>query len=130
MLVGGIAVLAAYAFERDDDGYISTDKHRLDSATHAITSQDIDLGEEAVKSGSRRGSRRCPDSGRSRATGLRWHRTDAAVDHYLADVAYDELVDFHGDDPEFELHEGGKPRTAPETQNFWVAQSEGTASRS
>ena len=126
LLVGGIAVLAAYAFERDDDGYISTDKHRLDSATHAITSQDIDLGEEAVKWAPDEvlGDVRIQvEAARPAFVGI---GPDAAVDRYLADVAYDELVDFHGDDPEFELHEGGKPRTAPETQDFWVAQSEGT----
>ena len=41
LLVGGIAVLAAYAFGRDDDGYFKTDRQRLESATYAIITEDI-----------------------------------------------------------------------------------------
>ena len=37
LLLGGIAVLAAYAFGRDDDGYFNTDRKPLRSATFAIT---------------------------------------------------------------------------------------------
>jgi hypothetical protein len=33
LLVGGIAVLAAYAFDRDDDGYFNSDRKQLDSHT-------------------------------------------------------------------------------------------------
>src|SRR5215207_8170863 len=46
LLVGGIAVLAAYAFGRDDDGYFTSDRQQLESATYAITTEDIDLGVE------------------------------------------------------------------------------------
>jgi hypothetical protein len=48
LLVGGIAVLAAYAFGRDDDGYFSSDRQRLESATYAIITEDIDLGVDEV----------------------------------------------------------------------------------
>src|SRR4051812_48608754 len=48
LLVGGIAVLAAYAFGRDDDGYFNTDRKQLDSATYAITTRDIDLGTDEL----------------------------------------------------------------------------------
>ena len=48
------------------------------------------------------------------------------VDRYLGDVAHDELIDFHGDDPEFTPHEGSAPRTPPGDQDFWVAESEGS----
>jgi hypothetical protein len=44
----GIAVLAAYAFGRDDDGYLNPDRQQLDSATYAITTEDIDLGVDEV----------------------------------------------------------------------------------
>ena len=43
LLLGGIAVLAAYAFGRDD-GYFNSDRKPLQSATYAITTQNIDLG--------------------------------------------------------------------------------------
>ena len=48
LLVGGIAVLAAYAFGRDDDGYFNSDRQQLESATYAIITEDIDLGVDEV----------------------------------------------------------------------------------
>ena len=48
LLVGGIAVLAAYAFGRDDDGYFNSDRQQLETATYAITTEDIDLGVDEV----------------------------------------------------------------------------------
>jgi hypothetical protein len=33
LLVGGIAVLTAYAFGRDDDGYFNSDRQQLESST-------------------------------------------------------------------------------------------------
>jgi hypothetical protein len=125
LLIGGIAVLAAYLFDRDD-GYFNSDRRQLESATYAITSEEIDLrideidwvpdeilgevrirveGEEPVFVGIGR---------------------DSDVDRYLGDVARDELIDFDGDEPEFERHAGGSPRTPPGEQGFWVAESEGS----
>jgi hypothetical protein len=50
---------------------------------------------------------------------------DSDVDRYLGGVVHDELIDFDGDHPEFDLHEGRAPRTPPGEQDFWVAESEG-----
>ena len=47
LLVGGVAVLAAHAFARDDDGYYTSDREQLESATYAMTSEEIDLGADA-----------------------------------------------------------------------------------
>jgi hypothetical protein len=33
LLLGGIAVIAAYAFGRDDDGYLTSDREHLESTT-------------------------------------------------------------------------------------------------
>jgi hypothetical protein len=52
--------------------------------------------------------------------------SDDDVDRYLGDVAHDELIDFDGDDPEFDLHQGRAPRVPPGEQDFWVAESEGS----
>jgi hypothetical protein len=126
LLIGGIAVMAAYAFERDDDGYFTTERHRLDSATHAITSEDIDLGEEALDWAPDEvlGDLRIQvESARPVFVGI---GPDADVERYLSGVAHDELVGFDGDDPEFELHGGGGPRVGPGDDDFWVAESEGT----
>jgi hypothetical protein len=126
LLIGGIAVLAAYAFARDDDGYFTSDRERLESATYAITTEDIDLGvdetdwapDEAL------GDVRVQVEGEEPVfVGI---GADDDVDRYLGDVAHDELTDFHDGAPEFVLHEGRAPRTPPGRQDFWVADSEGS----
>ena len=126
LLVGGIAVLAAYAFGRDDDGYFNSDRQQLDSATYAITTEDIDLGADEVDWAPDEilGKVRVQVEGEKPVfVGI---GPDADVDRYLGDVAHDELIDFDGDDPEFDLHEGRAPRTPPGEQDFWVAESEGS----
>jgi len=125
LLVGGIAVLAAYAFDRDD-GYFTSDRKPLDSATYAITTEDIDLGVGAFDWAPDKvlGKIRVQVEGNKPVfVGI---GSDDDVDRYLGDVAHDELIDFHGDDPEFDLHEGRAPRTPPGDQGFWAAQSEGS----
>jgi hypothetical protein len=125
LLAGGIAVLAAYAFGRDD-GYFNSDRKQLDSATYAITTEDIDLGVDEADW--------APDEilgdVRVRVEGEKpvfvGIGPDDDVDSYLVDVDHDQLIDFHGDDPELDPHEGGAPRTPPGEQDFWVAYSEGS----
>jgi hypothetical protein len=125
LLLGGIAVMAAYAFARDDDGYFTSDQTQLESATHAITSEDIDLGAEATDWAPDEilGNVRIQVEGDQPVfVGI---GSDTDVDRYLSGVAYDGLTDFDGDDPEFELHDGGRPRGAPADQKFWVAETQG-----
>lgn len=45
---------------------------------------------------------------------------------YLSRVAFDELTDFDDGEAQFDLHEGGKPRTPPGEQDFWAAEVEGS----
>jgi hypothetical protein len=126
LVVGGIAVLAAYAFGRDDDGYFNSDRQQLDSATYAIITEDIDLGVDEVDWAPDKilGNIRVQvDSAKPVFVGI---GSDDDVGGYLGGVAHDELVDFDGDDPEFEPHEGRAPRTRPGDQDFWVAASEGS----
>jgi len=126
LLVGGIAVLAAYAFGRDDDGYFKSDRRQLESATYAITTEDVDLGVDEVDwaPDDVLGNVRVQVDGGEKPVfvgiGL-----DDDVDRYLADVARDELIEFDGDNPQFDLHEGSAPRTPPGEQGFWVAEAEG-----
>ena len=129
LLVGGIAVLAAYAFGRDDDGYFNSDRHRLESATYAITTEDIDLGADEfdwAPDGVLGNVRVQVDGEKPHFVGI---GRDRDVDRYLGDVAHDELTDFEGDDPQLDLHEGRAPRTPPDEQDFWVAESEGSGER-
>lgn len=126
LLVGGIAVLAAYAFGRDDDGYFHSDRQRLESATYAISTEDIDLGADEVDWAPDKilGNVRVRvDSERPVFVGI---GPEDDVDRYLGDVAHDELIDFEGDEAELEAQEGGAPRTPPGDEDFWVAESEGS----
>jgi hypothetical protein len=126
LLVGGIVVLAAYAFGRDDDGYFNSDRQRLESATYANITDDIDLGADEVDWAPDKilGNVRVQvDSAKPVFVGI---GADEDVDRYLGDVAYDELIDFDGDEPEFDPHEGGPPGAPPGDQDFWVAESEGS----
>jgi hypothetical protein len=130
LLVGGIAVIAAYAFERDDEGYFTSDRERLETGTFAITTEDIDLGKDAMDW--------APDEVlgdvRIRVEGdtpvFVGIGSDTNVDRYVSGVAHDELIDFDGDDPEFAPHPGGPPRSAPGDEEFWVAWTEGSGEQS
>jgi hypothetical protein len=125
LLLGGIAVIAAYAFGRDD-GYFNSDRHRLVSATYAITTEDIDLGVDEIDWAPEEilGNVRIQVDGEKLLfVGI---GRDADVDRYLGNVARDELIGFDGDDPQLELHEGGAPAASPGEQDFWVAQAEGS----
>ena len=126
LLAGGIAVMAAYAFGRDGEGYFNSDRQQLASATYAITTEDIDLGADEVDwapDGILGDVRVQVDSKKPAFVGI---GADSDVDRYLGDVARDELIDFDGDDPQFDLHRGRAPRTPPSEQGIWVAQSQGS----
>jgi hypothetical protein len=126
LLVSGVAVMAAYAFGRDDDGYFTSDRRQLESASYAITTEDIDLGVDEVDWAPDEilGNVRVQVEGQKPVfVGI---GRDSDVDRYLGEVAHDELIDFGGDDPQFDLHEGRAPSTPPRAQEFWVAESEGS----
>jgi hypothetical protein len=125
LLAGGIAVTAAYLFDRDD-GYFSSDRRQLESPTYAITSEEIDLRIDEIDWAPDEilGEVRIRVEGQEPVfVGI---GRDSDVDRYLGDVARDELIDFDGDAPEFERHDGGAPSTPPGELGFWVAQSEGS----
>ena len=126
LLAGGIAVLGAYAFGRDDDGYFNSDRQQLESATYAITSGDVDLGVDEVDWAPDKilGNIRVQvDSEKPVFVGI---GSDDDVDRYLGEVARDELIGFDGDNADFDSNEGGAPRTPPSDQDFWVAEAEGS----
>jgi hypothetical protein len=126
LLLGGITVLALYAFGRDDDGYFTSDRKQLDSPTYAITTEDIDLGVDEADWAPDEilGKVRVQVEGEKPVfVGI---GADGDVDRYLGDVARDELIDFQGGEPELDLRRGRAPRGPPGEQGFWVAQSEGS----
>jgi hypothetical protein len=126
LLVGGIAVLAAYLFARDDDGYFTSDRKQLESATYGITTEDIDLGVDEADWAPDEilGDVRIQVEGNDPVfVGI---GPDEDVDRYLRGVAHDVLIEFHDGDPQFDLRQGKAPRSPPGKQNFWVAESEGS----
>ena len=128
LLAGGITVIVAYAFGRDDAGYFNTDRKPLQSTTYAITAEDIDLGADELDwapEGILGKVRVQVDAGGKPVfVGI---GPDDAVARYLGTTAHDELIDFGGGKPTFDLHQGnGGPRTPPRKQDFWVAQSQGS----
>ena len=125
LLAGGVAVLAAYLFDRDD-GYFTSDRQQLQSPTYAITSEDIDLRIDEIDwaPDDILGKVRIQVEGQQPVfVGI---GRDKDVERYLGRVAHDQLVDFDGGDPEFERYAGGAPRSPPGEQKFWVAQSAGS----
>jgi hypothetical protein len=123
LLAAGAAVLIGYADR--DDGYFTTDRQRLESATYAIATESIDLGADEIDwapSGLLGDVRLRVEGDAPVFVGI---GRDGDVDRYLGDVARDELIGFHGDDAELVPHEGRAPRTPPGEQDFWVAEAEG-----
>ena len=126
LLVGGGAVVAAHLFARDDDGYYTSDREQLESATYAITSEEIDLGADAddwAPEGLLGEVRIRVESDTPIFIGI---GPDVDVARYLGRVAYDELTDFDDGEAQFDLHQGARPRTPPGEQDFWVAEADGS----
>ena len=106
---GGIAVFAA---DRDD-GYFTSDRHRLESATYAIASEDIDLGVDELDwapDGLLGDVRVRVDGDKATFVGI---GRDSDVDRYLDDVVHDELIGFDGDDAQFDRHGAGRSLRRP-----------------
>jgi hypothetical protein len=126
LLLGGVAGVAGYAFERDDDGFVNSDRQQLESGAYAITTEDIDLGVgelDWAPDGVLGEVRVQVDAERPVFVGI---ARDEDVQRYLGAVERDELIAFDGRDSRFDPHQGRAPGTPPGEQGFWVAQSEGT----
>jgi hypothetical protein len=128
LLLGGLALIAAYGFARDEDGYYTTDTELLSSDTYAISTDEIDLGADpgGVTPDDLLGAVRV----RAEATDggpvfLGIGRT-AAVEGYLDGVRHARLIDFGGGRADYEVRPGRAPERRPGRERFWVAQSEGT----
>ncbi len=129
ILLGGLALIAAHSFARDDDGYYTTDTERLNSDTYAISTDQIDLGADPGGPapedllGTLR-VRAEPTSGDSIFLGI---GQTSDVDRYLSGVRHAELTDFgFRNRARFDVQPGHAPRRRPAAEKFWVAQSEGS----
>lgn len=131
LILAGMAVIAVYAFARDDDGFFATDRVQLASGTYAITTQEIDLGDDDVDW--------APDGVlgdvRLRVYGGRQPvfvgiAPDADVERYLAGVAHAELTDIRDGRAVLRPEPGAEAPAPPGRQPFWVARSAGPGEQS
>ncbi len=130
LLVGGTALLAVYATQRDDAGFFDADLDRIASGTVAVTSEDVDLGSDP---GPPEQLLDAIDATiRFRATGLGEAPVfvgigDAGdVAAYLAGAARDEVGDVSGRELRYREVPGALEVAPPVEQEFWEASASGS----
>jgi hypothetical protein len=129
LAVGGVMTWA-HATQRDDDGFFATGDHRFETLTHAITSDQIDLGTD-------RGGR-WSDIGDLATVRIEAELAGGDpvfvgigpqddVEAYLDDVsrARIENVDLDPFAVTYEFEDGTRTPEPPAEQEFWVASVEG-----
>jgi hypothetical protein len=132
-LVAGGALAWANATQRDDDGFFTTSPERFETLTHAIVSDEIDLGSHAGREQGRY------DFGDVATVRLTVDATSEQpvfvgigpadeVDRYLDGVARAEIVDVSTGPfrPRYRYLEGSSPAAPPTDQDFWVEQASGS----
>jgi hypothetical protein len=127
LLLGGLALVGAHAFARDDDGYYTADSEHLQSAGFAIATDDLDLsgGPAGWTPGDVLGTVRVrAENTRAGAVFVGIART-ADVDRYLSGVGHSQLTDFADGDPTYDVQPGRAPASRPGGQDFWVSQATG-----
>ncbi len=130
LLGGGGTGLWADLTQRDG-GYVTTDTHEFSTSGAALATEPTQLGSAGVGwlySPGLLGKVRIritPVNGRPALfVGIGRSRD---VDHYLAGLNHTVISDFFGD--KVEAVGGGRPRSTPGRQNFWVAKSTGSDAR-
>ncbi len=133
-LLGGAALSAGYAFGRDDDGFFELTLDRIESATVAVSAEDIEL---TADPGSPDWLIDALDADvRLRATNADERAVflgigpEAAVDEYLAGVAHDQLIRLdRGDEPVYRSRAGADRIDLPTEQDFWAASASGVGTQ-
>jgi len=134
LLAAGGALLWAHTTQRDEDGFFASRTERFETASRAITSEEIDLGTDADG----------PDwveglaTVRLRATGANPAKstflgiaTERDVEEYLGGVARAEVVDidYHPFSVEYRIELGGAVPEPPSRQAFWAASAQGVGTQ-
>lgn len=121
--VGGAALWAVG--ERDSDGFLTTDTHRLTSDGHALVSDSFEISDTAGWLGDRFATVRVEASAANRVF-LGIGAADE-VERYLAGVRYSEITDVE-DDPfsvDYRQIGGSRDPDEPTEQDFWRVQAFG-----
>ena len=130
LTLGGGVLIGIHATERDDTGYYATSTERFQTATYALTSEQLDLGADVRASDwDALGSvtvRIVAASAGGGGVFVGVGRHDD-VDRYLAASAHDEVTDVSFGPFEARYrHQSGEVRPAPPTaQPFWAASASG-----
>ena len=137
LAAGGGVIVWANGTQRDADGYFTTSTERFRTATYALTSDQVDLGAEGEHAGWAadvgdfarvrvRAESAAP--GRPVFVGIGPERD---VEAYLSGVAHDEVSDVNFDPfrVQYRVQPGTAVPASPTRQDFWVAQSAGTGTR-
>jgi hypothetical protein len=127
LLLGGLGLVLAHAFARDDDGYYTSDTERLSTATYALTVEDIDLGSDPADFVPKDvlGTVRIRAERAGGGPVFVGIASEREVDAYLQGVGHAEVEDFSDGSPRYLPSRGGAPPRPPSAERFWVASAEG-----
>jgi hypothetical protein len=130
-LIGGLGVMGAHLFVRDDDGFYTSGNERLQSDSYAILTEDIDLSARAADWAPDEflGDLRFRAEGADGASMFLGIARTSDLERFLGGVAHSEVVGFSGD-PRYDEHAGRVRATPPGDESFWAAQSQGTGEQS
>ena len=133
LLIGTGALTWAHATQRDDDGYFTSHRVRIETVTAAVRSQTIDLGSDKRPD-------QWPWADRDLAT-VRLQATaregeqifigiahTSDLDTYLTGIAHDEVTEISwsdGDEVKYRRADGAATAPPPTAQTFWAASAEG-----
>lgn len=124
LVVGGLG-LAALASERDANGYLEADLARLETATYAFTTDELDLGTDAqfpTWLGDEVSLRIAITGDSPVFVGI---GPAGDVERYLGDVAREEVTDISEAGVASVRHEGSIEPAPPGDQPFWAASASG-----
>lgn len=139
LFVGAATLTWAYTTQRDDDGYFTSPRVLVETATPALHSERVDLGSDEAPD-------QWPFGKGDLATVRLEARADAGaevfigightrdVDAYLDGIAHDEVTSIRwsrGDrDVRYRRVEGASVAPAPTDQTFWAATASGSGVQS
>jgi len=125
LLFCGLALIAVYAFARDNDGFYTTDREELRAPGYALTTDEINLDFVDELPDDLLGTLRVNAEGIGGKPLFIGIGPSDDVGRYLGRVAHSQLTDWRHHAPVYAEVPGGRPATAPAAQKFWVAQSQG-----
>jgi hypothetical protein len=127
LLIAGGVLTGISETRSDPDGYWTSPTFELSTDTHALTSEQLDLG--VVRNDWLPASWLATVKVSAASLGdvpvFVGIAAEAEVDAYLADVAHSEVTWNSDDDPVYLSREGENAPGVPAEQDFWMTSSEG-----